>query len=90
MNVSIHTHSKEEATIGVRFHHSTDWNPYLTIKVTPTAQLPFAIPSEVTVHLDGLSIEEADAFLDEADVAIAEMQEWNRHRKADANLELEA
>ena len=85
MNASIHTHKAQEPTIRVNFDSSTDWNPWFSIVVTPTASIPLAMPEDVTVHLDGLSIEEGYAFSDSYDEVGHAIREWVNYRSSDDN-----
>jgi hypothetical protein len=80
MQVSMHTHKDLDPTVRAAFNHTTDWNPWLAITVTPRTSTPLNIPDEVTIHLDGMSIEEGYAFSDSWDEVGHAIREWVNYR----------
>ena len=90
MNVTIHTHGEEQPTLAAEVNTETDWNPWLRLSIRPNTKVGFNMPSDITVHLSGLSIDEGYAFSDSWDEAGHALREWVNYRSTVENMDVES
>jgi len=74
MQANIHTldNAATELTVTVNTE-STDWNPWLQVEHKSTMMV---LSEAFTIHLSGLSIEEASDFIDSWDEAGENLRLW--------------
>ncbi len=89
MQVSLHTRKETNPSIEVDFNHTTDWNPWLQIKLVERDDC-VRLPQDVTLHIDGLSIIAANEFIDGLESAVADLRIWNDRRKEADNEDVES
>ena len=78
MNVSVSTHDHLKYETVIKMSTQTDWNPWISIRLTAEGSID---PNEMSIHLSGLSIEEADEFTNGWFEAGWKLRDWNKRRK---------
>ena len=88
MNAAIHTHDMFENAITADVHTS---DKYTSLRIESTVyprgvdNTTFVLPSEFVLHMGGLTIWEAEVFIETLGQACDKLSDWNADRKADEN-----
>ena len=93
MNAALHTHDMFDNAIEVDVHTS---DKYTSLRIESTVyprgvdNTTFVLPSEFTLHMGGLTIQEADVFIESLGIAHFKLEEWNNARMDDENEDVES